>query len=124
MATPKQVVTAWAWLVSLFLVIVGLIGLFTENIGSLPTNRVHALGTNLVPGLIGIGFARFDAQRLYVLLVGIGMLVLAVLGFLPQTQPWLYEQLHMNIAESIFEAVSGVISVAVWLYSGGMRAAP
>ena len=115
MATPKQLVDWWGWAVSGFLVLVGMIGLFTENIGPLPTNRVHALGQNLVVGLIGFAFARFDAEDVFVLLVGIGMLVLAVLGFLPQTQAWLYATLHMNVAESTFEAVSGVISLSLWL---------
>jgi hypothetical protein len=101
--------------VSGFLVIVGMIGMFTENIGPLPTNRVHALGTNLAVGLVGFGFARFDAEDVFVLIAGIGMLVLAVLGFVPATQPWLYETLHMNLAESVFEAVSGVISLALWM---------
>ena len=116
MATSKQLITWWGVIVSGFLVLVGMIGLFTEKIGPLPTNRVHAMGTNLVPGLIGFAFARFDAEDLFVLLVGIGMLVLAVLGFLPQTQGWLYTTLHMDTAESVFEAVSGVISLALWLH--------
>jgi hypothetical protein len=114
-ATPRQLVNWWGIAVSSFLVIVGMIGLFTENIGPLPTNRVHALGTNLAVGLIGFAFARFDAEDVFVLLVGIGMLVLALLGFLPQTQPWLYARLHMNLAESVFEAISGVVSLTLWL---------
>jgi hypothetical protein len=116
-ASARQLVTWWGYLVSGFLVLVGMIGLFTENIGPLPTNRVHALGPNLVVGLIGFAFARFDAEDLYVLLVGIGMIALAVLGFLPQTQAWLYATLHMDMDESIFEAVSGVISLALWAAS-------
>ena len=111
----RQLLTWWAWAVAGFLVIVGAIGLFTEKIGPLPTNRIHALGTNLAAGLAGFAFARFGREDLYVLLVGIGMLVLAVLGFLPGTQPWLYRTLHMNLAESTFEAVSGVISLVLWL---------
>jgi hypothetical protein len=120
-ASARQLVTWWGYLVSAFLVIVGMLGLFTENIGPLPTNRVHAVGTNLVVGLIGFAFARFDAEDVFVLLVGIGMIVLAILGFLPQTQDWLYTTLHMDRAESIFEAVSGVISLALW---GASRLAP
>jgi len=101
--------------VSGFLVLVGMIGLFTATIGPLPTTRVHALGTNLAAGLVGFGFARFGRVDVFVLLVGSGMLVLALLGFLPATQPWLYETMHMNIAESTFEAVSGVVSLTLWL---------
>ena len=115
MASPKQLVTWWGWAVSGFLVLVGMIGLFTTKIGPLPTNRVHALGTNLAAGLVGFGFARFGRVDIFVLVAGIGMLVLAVLGFLPQTQPWLYDTMAMNLAESTFQAISGVISIALWL---------
>ena len=51
---------------------------------------------------------------MFVLLVGIGMLVLALLGFLPATQGVLYSKLHMNTAESVFELVGGLISLALW----------
>jgi hypothetical protein len=104
----------WSWAVSAFLVAVGAIGLFTEHIGPLPTNRIHALGTNLGAGLVGFGFARFGREDLFVLLAGLGMLALAALGFLPATQSWLYTTLNMDRAESIFQLVSGAISLVLW----------
>jgi len=112
--SARELVKWWSWAVSGFLVIVGAIGLFTEKIGPLPTNRVHALGTNLAVGLIGFGFARFSREDLFVLLVGVGMLVLAVLGFVPATQPWLYDTLNMDRAESVLELVGGVVSLGLW----------
>jgi hypothetical protein len=104
----------WAWLVSGFLVIVGAIGLFTEKIGPLPTNRIHALGLNLGAGLVGFGFARFGAEKLFVFLVGIGMIVVSLLGFLPATQTWWYQTLHMDTAESVFELAGGLVSLGLW----------
>ena len=112
--SPK-VLAWWCWAVSAFLIVVGMIGLFTEQIGPLPTNRIHALGLNLGVGLVGFGFARFGAEALFVLLAGIGMIVMATLGFLPPTQEWLYRTLHMNTTESVFELVSGVVSIALWV---------
>ena len=120
MAAPtlaQRQVAWWCWAVSGFLLLVGVVGLFTENIGPLPTNRLHALGLNLGVGLVGFGFARFSAERLFVLLVGIGMLVVAALGFLPATQGFLYSRLNMNTAESVFELVGGLISLALWARS-------
>src|SRR5436309_2354275 len=111
----RRVLQGWSWAVSGFLVIVGAIGLFTDQIGPLPTNRLHALGLNLGVGLIGFGFARFSREDIFVLLAGIGMIVLAALGFLPATQDYLYSHLHMDTAESIFELVSGVVSLALWV---------
>lgn len=115
--TPQRLVAWWCCAVSGFLILVGVAGLFTENIGPLPTNRLHALGLNLGVGLLGFAFARFSEERLFVLLVGIGMLVLAFLGFLPATQTYLYAKLNMNTAESVFELAGGVISLVLWARS-------
>ncbi len=112
--TPQRLVAWWCWAVCSFLLLVGLAGLFTEKIGPLPTNRLHALGLNLGVGLVGFGFARFSAERTFVLLVGIGMIALACLGFLPATQTLLYTKLNMNTAESIFELAGGLVSLALW----------
>ena len=92
----------------------GAIGLFTDDIGPLPTNRIHAVGLNLGVGLLGFGFARFGAEALFVLLCGLGMIALAIVGFLPATSTWLYTTLHMNRFESVFELVAGVISLALY----------
>ena len=113
--TRQRLLQGWAWAVSGFLVIVGAIGLFTQKIGPLPTNRLHALGQNLGAGLVGFAFARFGREDIFVLLAGIGMIVLAVLGFLPATSGWLYRELNMDFAESVIEAVGGVISLVLWL---------
>jgi hypothetical protein len=115
--TPQRLVAWWCWAVSGFLILVGFVGLFTENIGPLPTNRVHAIGLNLGVGLVGFAFARFSAERTFVLLVGVGMLVLALLGFLPATQTFLYTKLNMNTAESVFELLGGVVSLVLWARS-------
>jgi hypothetical protein len=111
---PLKLIDWWALLVSTFLVIGGAIGLFTDDIGPLPTNRIHAVGLNLGVGLLGFGFARFGAEALFTLLSGIGMITLAVIGFLPATSNWLYTTLHMNRFESWFELIAGVISLALY----------
>lgn len=111
---PSNALRWWCWIVSGFLVLGGAIGLFTNDIGPLPTNRIHAVGLNLGVGLVGFGFARFGAEPLFVFLSGLGMIALATLGFLPVTQTWLYTTLHMNRLESVFELVAGVVSLALW----------
>lgn len=113
---PHKLVIGWALLVSTFLVVVGAVGLFTEQIGPLPTNRVHAIGLNLGVGLAGFGFARFGAESAFVFLVGLGMLALAALGFFPATHHWLYVTLHMNRTESYFELAGGLVSLGLWWY--------
>lgn len=126
---PLKLIDWWALAVSTFLVIGGAIGLFTDDIGPLPTNRIHAIGLNLGVGLLGFGFARFGAEALFVLISGIGMIVLAIIGFLPATSEWLYTTLHMNQLESWFELVAGVISLVIYFTArahaaGAARTAP
>ncbi len=111
----QRLIVWWAWAVATFLVVGGAIGVFTDDIGPLPTNRIHAVGLNLGVGLLGFGFARFGAEALFTLVSGIGMVALAILGFLPFTSPWLYTRLHMNRVESWFELIAGVISLALYL---------
>lgn len=111
---PGKVIVWWAWAVAAFLVVGGAIGLFTDEIGPLPTNRIHAVGLNLGVGLLGFGFARFGAEALFVLISGLGMICLAVLGFLPATSHWLYTTLNMNRLESWFELIAGAISLALY----------
>jgi hypothetical protein len=110
----QKLVVIWAWTVASFLIVGGAIGLFTDDIGPLPTNRIHAVGLNLGVGLLGFGFARFGAEALFVLLSGLGMIALAIIGFLPATSTWLYSTLHMNRFESVFELVAGVISLGLY----------
>jgi hypothetical protein len=124
----QKLVVIWAWTVASFLIVGGAIGLFTDDIGPLPTNRIHAVGLNLGVGLLGFGFARFGAEALFVLLSGLGMITLAIIGFLPTTSTWLYSTLHMNRFESVFELVAGVISLGLYFMArsagGGARTEP
>ncbi len=120
--TRRQVLNGWSLLVSGFLVIVGVIGMFYTRIGPLPTNRLHALGLNLGVGFVGFGFARFGREDLFVLLAGIGMIVLAALGLGP-TSAWLYATMDMNRAETYIELASGIVSLAIWATCRPRRAA-
>ena len=78
--------------------------------------------------VVGGAIARFGAEALFVLLSGIGMLVLSFVGFLPATSEWLYTTLHMNRIESVFELVAGLISLALYFTArsagGGARTEP
>ncbi len=122
LVVPLKLIDWWALAVSTFLVVGGAIGLFTDDIGPLPTNRIHAVGLNLGVGLLGFGFARFGAEALFVLISGLGMIGLAIVGFLPATSTWLYTTLHMNRIESYFELIAGVISLALY-FTARMHAA-
>ena len=104
----------WCWIVCVALILIGAIGVFSNEIGPLPTNRVHALALNLGLGFVGFGFVRFGAERAFVLYSGIAMAALGIMGFIPSVRPWLYETFNLETASSYIELSAGVISLVVW----------
>ena len=108
------VLKAWCWIVCIVLIAIGAIGLFSNEIGPLPTNRVHALALNLGLGFVGFGFVRFGAERAFVLYAGVAMAALGIMGFIPAIRPWLYETFNLETASSYIELSAGIISLVVW----------
>ncbi|MEO8706493.1 MAG: alpha/beta hydrolase [Kofleriaceae bacterium] len=111
----EAVLAGWAWVVCAGLIALGAVGLFTESIGPLGTNRLHALILNLGVGFAGYAFARFHIEQVFVLVgatVGIG---LGILGFLPATQPWLYTTFNLDAWSSWSELVVGIVCLVMWL---------
>lgn len=109
-----KILITWCWIVCVSLIAIGAIGLFSEKIGPLPTNRIHALALNLGLGFVGFAFMRFGEEKRFVLYAGVAMVALAVLGFLPATQPWLYTTFNLETESSYIELVSGLISLGTW----------
>jgi hypothetical protein len=111
----NAIIAGWAWTVCAVLVVLGMAGLFTENIGPLGTNQTHALVLNLAVGLFGFAFARFELERVFVLVGGITMVVVSLAGFIPATQTWMYETFNLNATSSWAELASGIASFLIWL---------
>ena len=109
------ILAGWSWTVCAGLVLLGLIGLFTEQLGPVHTNQAHALALNLSVGLFGFAFARFALEPLFVLASGIGMVVVSVVGFMPSTQDWWYKTFNLNATSSWVELASGIISLVLWV---------
>ena len=93
----------------------GLIGLFTEELGFVRTNAAHALALNLGVGLLGFSFARFALEHVFVLVSGIGMIVFGAIGFYPPAQDWLAETFNLTTVSSTVELVTGVLSLLIWI---------
>ncbi len=108
------VLIAWAWAVSGVLILFGVIGLFSHNIGPLPTNHLHALVLDLGVGFGGFAFARFGAEQTFVLISGIGMIAIAALGFAPATRDWLYTTFNLSELSSWGQLATGIVSLALW----------
>lgn len=111
----EAILAGWSWVVCAALVVLGLIGLFTEELGFVRTNAAHALALNLGVGLVGFSFARFALEHLFVLVSGIGMTVFGAIGFYAPAQAWLAETFNLTTVSSTVELVTGVLSLLIWV---------
>jgi hypothetical protein len=120
----EAILAGWTWLLCAGLVFLGLVGLFTEELGPIQTNQAHAVVLNLAVGLLGFAFSRFALEHVFLLASGIGMVALSLLGFNPGTQHWWYTTFNLDAESSWVELVSGVVSLLVWLAYRPRRANP
>ncbi len=117
------ILAGWSWLVCAGLVLLGLIGLFTEDLGFVHTNQAHALALNLSVGLLGFAFARFELEHLFVVASGIGMVAVSIAGFNPSSQEWMYRTFNLSATSSWVELASGAISLLLWVVFHPRRSA-
>jgi pimeloyl-ACP methyl ester carboxylesterase len=111
----EAMLAGWCWVVCTALVVLGLIGLFTEELGFVRTNAAHALALNLGVGFLGFSFARFALEHVFILVSGIGMIALGAIGFYEPAQAWLAETFSITQVSSTVELVTGIVSLLMWL---------
>lgn len=110
----ESILAGWSWTVCAALVLLGVIGLFTEELGFVRTNAAHALALNLGVGLVGFSFARFALEHLFVVVSGLGMIALGATGFYEPAQAWLAESFNITPISSTVQIVTGVVSLLIW----------
>ncbi len=110
----ESILAGWSWTVCAALVVLGMIGLFTEELGFVHTNTTHALALNLGVGLLGFSFARFALEHLFVLVSGICMVALGATGFYPPAQAWLDQTLNIEPVSSTVQLATGVLSLVIY----------
>ena len=113
--THDRILVIWAWIVSGVLILFGVIGLFSHNIGPLPTNHLHAFVLDFGVGFAGLAFARFGAEPSFVLISGLSMIAIAVIGFVPVTREWLYETFRLSELSTWGQLVTGIVSTGLWI---------
>ena len=115
-ATVREaIIYGWSWVVCVSLIALGAVGLFTDKIGPLPTNTAHALYLNLGVGGLGFALTRFEYDHIFLPIFSLGVIGLAIAGFVPATQTWLYETFHLTAFSSWSELAAGVASLAIYL---------
>lgn len=103
----------FASIIGTFLLIEGMLGFSSPVVfGVFSTNRLHAC-IHIVLGCIGL-FTRFrGGTRTFALLVGILLIAVGVLYFIPGVSALIVSLLNVNTAVAVFNIVVGIVGVVV-----------
>jgi 1,2-diacylglycerol 3-beta-glucosyltransferase len=105
--------SGFATIIGLFLLIEGVWGMFSPVVfGVLTTNMLHA-AIHIVLGLIGLYTGRRGGARAFSLYLGILLIVVGVMRFVPVLGDITVSLLNVNQAVAIFNIVVGIIAVMV-----------
>lgn len=101
----------YTFLLSSFLLIEGVWGLFSPAVfGSLTTNTTHAV-IHIVLGVIGLLTLASGNPRPYCILVGTLLLTVGAFYFLPGIGDMIFRLLNMNQTVAILNIVVGLLSL-------------
>ncbi len=103
----------FALVVGAFLIVEGIWGMFSPVVfGVLTTNRLHAT-IHIVLGLLGVYVAMVKGARTWCTLVGILIVVVGVLRFVPGVGDIIVAILNVNEAVAILNIVVGAAALIV-----------
>lgn len=105
--------STFATLVGAFLLVEGIWGMFSPVVfGVLTTNVLHA-SIHIVLGLIGIWTGMKGGSRGFLTFLGVLLLAVGVLRFVPVAGELLASLLNVNTAVALFNIVVGIVSLVV-----------
>lgn len=108
-----QVQKTYALILGIVLAVVGIWGLFTQSIlGLFGVNTTQSV-LHIIAAIFGIYVGTKGEGPGYNSSIGWIGIVLAVLGFIPQTGALLLQYLNVNTATTWLHAVIGVVSLIV-----------
>ena len=103
----------FAIVIGAFLLIEGILGLGSDVVfGVLTTNTTHAW-IHIVLGLVGLGVGISGKARHYCLFLGVLLLAVGVLRFVPGIGGMLVNLLNVNYAVAVFNIVVGIVALVV-----------
>ncbi len=109
----------FAIIIGIFLLVEGIWGVFSPVVfGVLTTNQLHA-AIHVVLGLIGIYTGMKGGARGFSLFLGILLVAVGVMRFLPVLGDITVSLLNVNQAVAIFNIVVGIIAILVARSSAG-----
>ncbi len=119
----KSATSIFAILIGVFLVMEGIWGLTSEVVfGILTTNLTHAI-IHLVLGMVGIIAGWMGRARGFCIFLGILLLAVGLLRFVPGASELIVQILNVNIAVAWVNIVIGAIALIVSFVPAGPRSA-
>jgi hypothetical protein len=104
---------AYTTLLAIFLLVEGAWGLFTNQVfGVFTTNLLHAV-IHILLGLVGFWAARTGRTRGYLVFVGLLLLAVGLLWFVPGVAELLVRLLNANRAVAYFNIAVGAVSFLI-----------
>ena len=120
--SPLMLARRFATVLGAFLLIEGIWGMFSPVVfGVLTTNVVHAT-IHIALGIAGIWMGRSEMARGYLLSVGILLLVVGVLRFVPAMSGIVVSILNVNMAVAWLNIIVGAIALGIAMASKEDRA--
>jgi hypothetical protein len=111
MQQNEGIASRFAQVIGVFLLVEGIWGLFSPVVfGVLTTNLLHAC-IHIVLGILGLYTGMQGGARKYALYLGILLIAVGIMRFLPVVGDLTVSLLNVNQAVAIFNIVVGVIAV-------------
>lgn len=113
MQQNEGIASRFALIIGAFLLVEGVWGLFSPLVfGVLTTNMLHAC-IHIVLGILGVYTGMQGGARTYALYLGVLLIAVGVMRFLPVLGDITVSLLNVNQAVAIFNVVVGAIAVTV-----------
>ncbi|HEY0429493.1 MAG TPA: DUF4383 domain-containing protein [Pyrinomonadaceae bacterium] len=107
----KSISSVFAMIVGAFLIVEGLWGEFSNVVfGVLSTNRIHAT-IHILLGIVGIYTGLKGGSRGFCIFLGILLVAVGILRFVPAIGDLIVSILNVNPAVAYFNIVVGIVSL-------------
>jgi hypothetical protein len=118
-----RITSLYAVFIGAFLIIEGIWGLFSPVVfGVLTTNTTHAV-IHIILGLVGIRTGLKGGSRGFCMFLGVLLLAVGILRFVPSIGDLIVTVLNVNPAVAYVNIVIGIVSLLIAFASNRSRAA-
>lgn len=113
MKTSPKICNAFSILIGAFLLIEGFWGLFCDVVfWILTTNTIHAV-IHIVLGICGITLGLKHMARSFCIFLGLLLVVVGILRFIPVANEFVITLLNVNVAVAYLNIIVGLLSLLI-----------